>query len=71
MIEVRDHGIGISAESLGKIFNRFERAVDFNVSGLGLGLYISRRLAEAHDGQIHVKSVLGEGSTFTLELPVK
>ena len=69
-IEVRDQGIGIAPEDLERIFGRFERAVPSrNYGGLGLGLYISRQLAEAHGGSIEVQSRPGEGATFTVRLP--
>lgn len=70
-IRVRDFGIGIGPEKHGTIFERFERAVSSkNISGLGLGLYISREIINAHGGTIAVNSVLGEGSTFTIEIPM-
>ncbi len=70
-IRVRDRGMGIAAENLDRIFGRFERAVSANaISGLGLGLYISRQIVEAHSGTIHAESEPGKGSTFTVELPV-
>lgn len=69
-VAVHDSGDGIPAASLGKIFEPYERGVDNGVSaGLGLGLYISRQLAEAHQGTLGVRSSPGEGSTFTLTLP--
>ncbi len=67
---VRDEGMGISAEDQNKIFNRFERAeAAANITGLGLGLYICREIADAHGGSISVQSELGKGSTFTVVLP--
>ncbi len=70
-IEVEDRGIGIAPDDLERVFERFERAVSVrNYGGLGLGLWIVRRLVEAHGGTIHVRSALGEGSTFTVELPL-
>lgn len=70
LLSVRDEGIGISAVDQKRIFQVFERAVSASeVSGLGLGLYITRRIVEAHQGSIRVESELGKGSTFTLELP--
>lgn len=70
-ISVTDQGRGISAEDQQKIFKRFERAVHHNyVSGLGLGLYITKQIVELHRGQIEVTSVPGKGSTFTVTLPV-
>jgi PAS domain S-box-containing protein len=69
-LTVQDHGIGIAEEDLGRIFERFERAViDRHYGGLGLGLYITRQIVEAFGGTVRVSSNPGEGSTFTLELP--
>ncbi len=69
-VSVRDHGIGIAPADMERIFDRFERAVPENgVSGLGMGLYISRQFVEAHGGRIRVASTPGEGSVFTIELP--
>jgi two-component system cell cycle sensor histidine kinase PleC len=71
-ISVSDTGIGIAEADFEKIFEDF-RQVDDSVarrySGTGLGLSICRRLAAMLDGKITVASRLGEGSTFTLELP--
>lgn len=67
---VTDHGIGIPPERLPCIFERFERAVSARTyGGLGLGLYIVRSIVEALGGSIRAESVLGSGSTFTVELP--
>jgi PAS domain S-box-containing protein len=69
-IIVQDYGMGISKENQEKIFERFERAIDStNISGLGLGLYISREIVCAHKGEIHVESRVGQGSTFTVDIP--
>ncbi|WP_051293797.1 hybrid sensor histidine kinase/response regulator [Pseudoduganella violaceinigra] len=69
-IEVSDQGPGIPEEVLPKIFEPFERGkMDTVSAGLGLGLYISRQLAEAHGGTLAVRSKPGEGSTFILTLP--
>ena len=66
-----DHGLGIGAEDLSRIFERFERAVTVNAySGLGLGLFITRQIVEAHGGSIRAASLSGEGATFTVELPL-
>jgi signal transduction histidine kinase len=71
VISVKDHGIGISLRDQQKIFTRFQRAVPAReVSGLGLGLYISKQIVEAHGGTITVASELGKGSTFTFDLPL-
>jgi signal transduction histidine kinase len=69
-VVVADQGIGIAAEDHLRIFERFERAVTrTHYSGLGLGLWISRRIAEAMGGRITLESELGKGSCFTLWLP--
>ncbi|MET0267629.1 MAG: hybrid sensor histidine kinase/response regulator [Duganella sp.] len=69
-IEVRDQGPGIAPELQQKIFEPYERGVGNEVpSGLGLGLYISRELAEVHEGTLTVHSELGHGAVFTLSLP--
>jgi signal transduction histidine kinase len=69
-VRVRDRGIGIAPERLPRIFERFERAVSSAYSGLGLGLYIVRAIVEAHEGTVSAESVLGEGTTFTVDLPL-
>jgi signal transduction histidine kinase len=72
-IEVTDSGIGIAPEDQRRLFERFYRAedaVERQVPGTGLGLYISRAIAEAHEGRLTVRSELGRGSTFRLELPL-
>lgn len=71
VLVVADRGLGIPAEDLGRIFERFERAVPLrNYGGLGLGLWISRRVVEGLGGTIEVESTVGEGSTFTVRLPL-
>ncbi|RYZ63237.1 MAG: HAMP domain-containing histidine kinase, partial [Proteobacteria bacterium] len=66
---VRDQGIGIAPADQNRIFNRFERAVSPNeVSGLGLGLYISKQIVEDHGGEILVQSEVGRGSEFRVRL---
>lgn len=70
-IAVTDTGPGISEENQKRIFERFERAVDSSsVTGLGLGLYISKEIVDLHHGKIEVKSILGSGTTFTVKLPL-
>jgi signal transduction histidine kinase len=69
-ISVTDQGMGIPASFKDKIFSRFQRAVPASeVSGLGLGLYISKQIIEAHQGKIHVDSELDKGSCFTVQIP--
>jgi signal transduction histidine kinase len=69
-LEVRDEGVGIQEDMLEKIFLRFERAPETDaISGLGLGLYITRQIVEAHGGKISAESKLGSGSTFRVALP--
>lgn len=71
LLVVRDEGIGISREALSRLFGRFERAVSQrHYGGLGLGLYITRQVVEALGGTIHVQSELGQGATFTVQLPM-
>ena len=71
-IAVRDRGIGIDGEALARIFGRFERAVSSrHFGGLGLGLFIARRYAEAHGGEIQVESEPGDGALFTVILPAR
>lgn len=72
-IEVRDTGVGIPAESLGTIFGEFEQATSERprARGAGLGLAITRQLVELHGGSIEVQSVVGEGTTFRVVLPVE
>ncbi len=73
-IAVKDDGIGIEPSALERIFDQFEQADSSTTTqfgGTGLGLSIVRRMSEALGGQIHVESLLGEGSEFVLELPVR
>jgi signal transduction histidine kinase len=70
-LTVQDQGIGIAEEDLGRIFERFERAVsDRHYGGLGLGLYITRQIVEALGGSIEVESEPQHGATFTVLLPL-
>ena len=70
-LRVRDHGIGVAPEQREGIFERFKRGDNVRAAtGLGLGLWISRKLVEAHGGSLSVESALGEGSTFTLSIPL-
>ena len=69
-IRVSDEGVGIAPEDRARVFEQFVRVGDrLRTPGLGLGLYITKQLVEAHGGTISVESALGEGSTFTVALP--
>ncbi len=73
-ISIRDNGIGISPQDLPLIFNRFYRADpsrSTETGGIGLGLSIAQKITQRHGGHITVESVLGEGSTFRVTLPVQ
>jgi PAS domain S-box-containing protein len=68
---VSDQGIGIAPEHLERIFGRFERAAaPVKYGGMGMGLYITRQIVEAHGGSIDVMSTPDEGTTFTVSLPL-
>ncbi|MBK9124579.1 MAG: PAS domain S-box protein [Chloroflexi bacterium] len=70
-ISVRDTGIGIPQADQARIFETFHRAHNVeNISGTGLGLVIAKQSVEAHGGTISFESVEGEGTTFTIRLPV-
>lgn len=72
IVEVIDTGIGLSEEQKSKIFERFYRVEDkkFLTSGLGMGLYISSEIIKNHGGLLKVSSEFGQGSTFSMELPL-
>ncbi len=71
-LRVKDGGIGIAPEDQARIFERFERASGVgHIHGLGLGLWITRQIVEAHGGSIRVESAVGQGSTFVVELPLR
>ncbi|MBF0249889.1 MAG: hybrid sensor histidine kinase/response regulator [Alphaproteobacteria bacterium] len=72
MVSVRDHGVGIDAEDIPNLFQRFYRAKtarDFH--GTGLGLSVSREFVHMHGGALSVDSIKGEGTTMTVTLPIK
>ncbi|RKH13092.1 PAS domain-containing sensor histidine kinase [Corallococcus sp. CA053C] len=71
-LTVHDRGIGIAPVDLQRIWGKFERAVsERHYGGLGLGLYISRQIVEALGGTVNAESTLGEGATFTVDLPLR
>ncbi len=71
VLSVKDRGIGVPALDQERIFERFERGLEAQKqSGLGLGLYITREIARALGGEIRLRSVEGEGTCFTLRLPL-
>ena len=71
LVEVSDTGIGIPAEELPRIFNKYFRAsLAQGFKGTGLGLTISKAIVEAHGGSIDVESVVGQGSRFSVFLPL-
>jgi signal transduction histidine kinase len=70
-LSVRDHGVGIPPERLGRLFERFYRAhPQQHVSGMGLGLFISQHIAQLHGGSIEAESPSDGGSRFTVRLPL-
>lgn len=69
-ILIRDNGVGIKGEYLKKIFGVFQR-IDNEKEGTGIGLAIVKKIIENSNGEIHVNSVLGEGTTFIITLPEK
>jgi PAS domain S-box-containing protein len=74
VVEVRDTGIGISAEEQEHLFDRFFRSAEATeraIPGTGLGLTIAKAIVERHEGEIEVESVTGEGTTMRVRLPVR
>lgn len=73
LLQIQDKGVGISSEAQKYIFNKFYREPSgnvHNVKGLGLGLYYVKKIVQAHQGEIQVKSDLGKGSIFEISLPL-
>ena len=71
-LNIKDKGIGIDKENQKKLFDKFFRVSTgnvHNVKGFGLGLYYVKNICSAHGWQIHINSVLNEGSTFTITIP--
>lgn len=74
LLRVRDHGIGIEPSQLGLIFRRFYRvdnSLTREANGLGLGLALCQEIVACHQGMLWVESAVGEGSTFSIVLPVQ
>jgi signal transduction histidine kinase len=71
-VSVRDEGPGLQPEELSRLFTKYYRGKEgLRAKGVGLGLYISQLIVEAHGGHIHAESTLGQGSTFTFTLPLE
>jgi signal transduction histidine kinase len=71
VLRVRDRGIGIPAPDRSQLFTAFFRTSNsVNIGGTGLGLFISRRIAELHGGRLSLSETGPKGSVFTLELPL-
>ncbi len=72
-VAITDHGIGIPAAALAQLFQRFYRAPNVDerqISGMGIGLFVVKEIVLLHDGTVAVDSVEGQGSTFTIRLPL-
>lgn len=71
-ITVKDHGLGMDEDDLSKLFGRFFRAkTSTGIPGTGIGLNLVKTLIEMHDGEISVQSEQGQGTIFTIQLPLK
>jgi two-component system, chemotaxis family, CheB/CheR fusion protein len=71
LVAVRDEGLGISPEDLTRIFDQFKRLSGNGAGeGWGLGLWITKRIIEAHGGTVQAESCVGKGSVFTIRLPL-
>ena len=72
LVSIRDHGMGISDNDVPRLFERFFRAgTSTGIAGTGIGLHLVKQLVDLHGGSIEVESVEGEGSTFTIRLPIR
>ncbi|WP_113663304.1 PAS domain-containing sensor histidine kinase [Pedobacter nanyangensis] len=72
LVAIKDQGLGIAEDKIGNLFSRFYRIDEAtpNISGLGIGLYLSHEIIARHQGNIWVESQLGKGSTFWFSLPL-
>lgn len=74
VVTVKDEGVGIDEDQLGRIFDKFSRVANSRselVGGTGLGLYWAKQIVDLHYGSINVESVPGKGSAFTVRLPAR
>jgi two-component system phosphate regulon sensor histidine kinase PhoR len=74
VVVVKDNGLGMTKDTMSKVFDKFYRAHTgnvHNVKGFGLGLNYTKKMVEAHHGTIEVNSTVGEGSSFTVRLPLR
>ena len=72
-IKIKDTGIGIAQEFQEKVFEKFFRidsSLTYEVSGVGVGLFIAKKIVELHKGTIELNSALGEGATITIKMPM-
>jgi signal transduction histidine kinase len=72
-VHICDHGIGIPSHAIPQLFQRFYRADNVlaqQISGIGVGLFVVKEIIDLHGGQIDIDSVEGQGSTFTVTLPL-
>jgi signal transduction histidine kinase len=69
LVAITDHGAGIDPAILPRLFERFARSS--NSKGLGIGLFVARRIAEAHGGRLEVTSSNEDGTQFRLSLPAE
>lgn len=73
VIKIKDTGVGIPPDDLPKVFNKFYRSgniLAYNQTGVGLGLYLGKKIIEIHKGTIDIESTVNQGTTFTITLPI-
>lgn len=74
VVHIKDSGVGMTQEQCGRLFRQYERLDRDsikNIPGTGLGLYLTKILVDLHGGEVFCDSVQGEGSTFTVRLPIQ